>query len=169
MIVIHVLAAALLVGPQLLLWIAVVPSTWIIQNEALRRDVTRVITARYGMIAGVSLIGILITGFYLLFVTTPAPIREHMNEYNFGPTFSVKMLVFITFLGLLVYHVFSVARRISRLTDAAIEAGPDADTSALDSQRRVSFVVSFFMLLASIAVLVLGAMLGHHDFSYVKQ
>jgi uncharacterized membrane protein len=168
-LVIHVLAAALLVGPQVLLFLAVTPSTWLIEDEALRRQVTRVVTARYGMIAGIAIVLLVVTGLYQYGSMVPADIRDSMADYRFGIIFMVKMALFAIFLGLLVYHVRFIAPRIGRLSDAVVAESREEDIWELDNTRRLSFIVSFFMVLVSVAILVLGVMLSSHGFSYVPR
>jgi len=59
---IHVTAAALFVGPQILMFFAVIPATWLIEdNEKLRRQVTRVVAARFGMLAMIAIVLLVVT------------------------------------------------------------------------------------------------------------
>ena len=167
-LVIHVIAAVLLVGPQVLLFFAVVPATWLIDDERLRRNVTRVVTARFGMLAGVALLLLLVTGIYQ-YTQMPAGVRQHMNDFRWGPIFEFKIGLLVLFLGLLAYHVMFVAPVIARLSDLVISGGTDDDRSALDSQRRLSFMVSFGMMLVSLALIVTAVLLSDHGFSFVKR
>lgn len=163
-LIVHVTAAVLLVGPQVLLFVAVVPSTWLIDDERLRRDVTRVVTARYGMIAMTSLLLVLVTGLYQVYFLVPEPIREEMVEYRFGSVFILKMTLFLVLVGLIGYHTLVLGPRIRRQSDAVIEGS--GDEGELESARRTSLVVSLVMVLVSLGLLVFGVMLGHHEFSY---
>jgi uncharacterized membrane protein len=167
-LVIHVTAAALLVGPQVLLFFAVTPATWLIDDEVLRRQVLRVVTARYGMIAGIALVLLVATGIYQYVSLVPADVTGHLSSYRFGTLFMLKMGLFAIFIGLLVYHVWFIAPRIGRLSEAVVADQREEDVWALDSARRLSFMVSFFMMMAALGVLVLGIMLGSHEFSYVR-
>lgn len=166
-LVIHVIAATVLVGPQLVLFLAVIPATWLIPEERLRRDVTRVVTARYGMLAGLSLVLLLVTGLYQFYSAVPDEVRENLTDYRFGTLFSVKMLFFLIFIALLVLHTVVIGRRVRRLSDMVIaDPSNDESTFALDSQRRNSFVLSAVMLLVALIVLALGVMLGDHNYAY---
>ena len=62
-LILHVTAAVILVGPQILMFLAVVPSTWLIEdNEALRRAVLRVVAGRFGMLSVLAIAVLVITG-----------------------------------------------------------------------------------------------------------
>ena len=83
----HILFAALLVGGQALLFYAVVPSTWLIDDEGLRRRVTAVVTRRFAAIAGVSIAGLVATGLVQFYRDefVPPVVREGMMDFRFGP------------------------------------------------------------------------------------
>jgi uncharacterized membrane protein len=163
-LVLHVFAATLLVGPQVLLFFAAVPATWLIEDEALKRAVTRVITQRYAYIAGFAMLTLLVTGLYQFYNVTPDAISEDMTAYRFGWIFMAKMILFTIFIGLLGVHGV-IGRRIGRLADAV--AAGEGDEFALENQRRISLMLSMVMMLVAIAILVLGTLLGRGEFSYV--
>jgi uncharacterized membrane protein len=160
----HVLLAALLVGPQFLLFFAVVPATWLIPDEQLRRDVTRVVTSRFGMMSVVSIVGLVITGLYMLSSSLVGPdVRDHMMEYRFGAVFGLKMLTFLVLLAAIAIHGVVFGRRI-RATSEAVERG-EVEPDQLEAARRNSLLFSMIILLLSIAVLFMGVTLGNHDYS----
>lgn len=167
-LIIHVTSAVILVGPQVLLFFAVIPATWLIDDERLKRDVTRVVTGRYGMLAGVALVALVVTGVYQLFAVTPEAVREDMGGHRFGFVFSTKMTLFVILVALIGYHIFGISRQVRRLSDRVIAgAGPEV-AAQLDSKRRLSFIFSFLIVLVSLAVLFLGVTLGHSEYSYVS-
>ncbi len=163
-LILHVFAATLIVGPQILLFFAVVPATWIIEDEQLKRAVTRVVTQRYGMMAGLALVISLVTGLYQFYNVTPDSVTEDMTSFRFGWIFITKMTLFTVFVGLVAFHAV-IGRRIGRLADAVV-AG-EGDERALDNQRRTSFMLSALMMFIAIAILVFGVLLGRGEFSYV--
>lgn len=166
-LIVHVIAAAVLVGPQLVLFLAVIPATWLIPEERLRRDVTRVVTARFGMVAGLALVLLVVTGLYQFYSAVPDEVRENLTDYRFATIFALKMLFFVIFIALLAVHTIVIGRRIRRQSDLVIADPGDEDAEfALDNLRRTSFMLSAFMLLVSFAVLALGVMLGDHNYSY---
>lgn len=163
-LILHVFAATLIVGPQVLLFFAVVPSTWLIEDEALKRAVTRVVTQRYGMIAGFAMLISLVTGLYQLFSVTPDNVSEDMSSYRFGTLFMVKMSLFLLFVILVGVHTV-MGRRIGVLADAV--AAGDGDAVALENQRRKSLMLTMLTMVVAIALLAFGVLLGRGEFSYV--
>ncbi len=163
-LVLHVFAATLIVGPQVLLFFAVVPATWIISDEELKRAVTRVVTQRYGYLAGFAMLTSLVTGLYQFYSVTPDFVSEDMSSYRFGWIFISKMTLFTAFIGMVAFHAV-IGRRIGRLADAVV-AG-DGDEFALEQQRRYSLMLTMVMMAVSIAILAFGVLLGRGEFSYI--
>jgi uncharacterized membrane protein len=160
-----VLLAAVLVGPQLLLFYAVVPSTWLIDDEGLRRRVTLVVTRRYATMTVVALVGLLVTGLYQFFqdAVVPPAVREEMMDYRWGLVFSTKMTFFLLLIVLIAVHGMVFGRRIRHASEA-VERG-ELPATALEQARKASFLFSTLLLVVSIALLFLGVTLGHHAYS----
>lgn len=167
-LIIHVTAAAVLVGPQVLLFVAVIPSTKLIPDEALRREVTKLVTMRFGIISVIALLALLVTGLYQFYNVTPDVITDDINSFRYGRIFITKMSLFVVLVGLLVAHGAIIGPRIGRAADAvaAGEGGAEA-AAALEQQRRRSMWISGALLLVSLAVLFLGVTLGNNQYSYV--
>jgi uncharacterized membrane protein len=165
----HVFFATVLVGPQLLLAYAVVPSTWLIEDERLRRSVTQVVTRRYAMLSGISLLGLLVTGLYQFYSDdiVPQGIQDEMMDYRWGLIFVTKMTLVVILVALIAVHGFVFGRRI-RATSEAVERG-EADAGALENARRASFLFSTLILLVSVALLFLGVTLGYTGYSEVPR
>jgi len=163
-LILHVFAATLIVGPQILLFVAVVPATWIIEDEQLKRAVTRVVTERYARIAAFALVISLVTGLYQFYSVTPEFVNEDISSYRFGWIFIIKMTLFTIFIALVAFHAV-IGRRIGRLADAVI-AG-EGDAHALENQRRNSLMLTIVMMLVAVAILAFGVLLGRGEFSYV--
>lgn len=159
----HVLFASMLVGPQILLFLAVVPATWLIPDERLRREVTRVVTQRFGIMASIAIGGLVLTGLYQLNSVVCLDVRDAMMDYRFGAVFAVKMLAFLMLLVAIGAHGMIYGRRI-RLMSEAVERG-EVDAGQLEQARRNSLLFSMVILALSIAVLFMGATLGNHDYS----
>ncbi len=165
-LILHVTAAATLVGPQLLLFGAVIPATQALP-EVERGAVTRVVTRRFGMLAGVALVVLLATGLYQFYEVVPEAVQDEMTDFRFGMIFISKMTLFTLLIGLIVAHAAWLGPRIQRELDAVGAAGGDAE--ALRALRQRSLWVSSAMVAASLGVLALGATLGHHDYSYATR
>lgn len=165
----HVLFAAILVGPQVLLFYAVIPSTWLIEDEGIRRSVVQVVTRRFAMLSGISLLGLLITGLYQFYsdnIVSPG-IRDNMMDYRWGLIFSTKMTALVILVALIAVHGMVFGPRIRRASEA-VERG-EGDPGALESARRTSLIFSTLILLVSVAVLFLGVTLGYTAYSEVQR
>ena len=162
----HVLFAALLVGGQVLLFFAVIPSTWLIEDEGLRRRVTLVVANRFTWIVGISLVGLIVTGLAQFYtdIFVPPDIRENMTDFHFGRVFMAKMLFVTILIIMIAVHGAVFGQRIGRISDA-VQAG-EMDRGELEQARRTSLVFSMLMVLVSIVLIFLGASLGNHAYSH---
>ncbi len=167
-LIIHVTAAAILFGPQVLMFYAVTPASWILSNEEVRRAVVKVIAGRFGQLTVIALVLLLVTGLYQYYSVVPEPIREAPNDYRFGMIFAAKMGGVTLIVTLIAVHVIFFARKIARLSDAVI-AGDEEQKGALDLARSQSFLVSLILLLVTFATLALGVTLGDASYSYVQR
>jgi len=178
-IAIHVTAAVTLIGPQILMFFAVIPATWLIEDdEKLKRAITRVVAARFGMLAGISIVTLLVTGLYQYYTTVPASIRKAPEDYLFGTIFPLKMLMFTILLILIYIHMYKYGRRIAALSDQVIAAQDDPFSksttevnelrSELERARQKSFGFSIFILGTSLVILWLGVALGEPTVAWTK-
>ncbi|MEI7926453.1 MAG: hypothetical protein WCI61_09740 [Chloroflexota bacterium] len=173
----HVTAAAILVGPQILMFLAVVPATWLIEDdERLKRGVTRVVAARFGMLATISIVVLIVTGLYQYYTIVPVNVRESPEEYVFGPVFSLKMIMFVVTMVLIGIHMRYYGKRIAGLSDRVIAIQDDPFSASteeanevrieLERARQKSFGFSVFILGASLVTMWLGVALGHESFAW---
>ena len=177
---IHATAAVILVGPQILMFLAVVPATWLIEDdEQLKRAILGVVARRFGMLAGVSLVVLLITGLYQYFTIVPEHIRDAQNDYVFGVIFSLKMMMFTLLIILIYVHTYRFSRRIGALSDQviALQADPspirreEGQTLAgeLERARQRSLTFSALILVVSLLTLWFGVALGHESFAWAQR
>jgi len=178
-LIIHVTAAAVLVGPQILMFFAVVPATWLIEDdEKLKRAVLKVVAGRFGMLAGVAIVTLLVTGLYQYYTIVPEHVRAAPNDYMFGIIFSIKMLLFVTLIVLIYLHTFRYSKKIATLSDQVIALESDPSSARREEGRRIaddlerarqkSFGFSTFILLASLLTLWFGVALGHESFAWAQ-
>ena len=168
MLILHVLAAATLVGGELLLFFAVTPATWIIEDERLRRTITRVVAQRFARLTVGALVVLLVSGLYLLTSYVPENVRDSMADYRFGGLFVTKMIVVAVLLVVIGVHGMYYGPRIARASEAVIDdGGNESARRDLDNLRRRSFQFSIMMVAVTLAALGLGVVLGNHDYSYV--
>ena len=169
-LILHGLSAAVLVGGMALLFLAVTPATWLIEDEGLRRRVTRVVARRFAMMIGVALALLLVTGLYQFTSDsiTPPSIREDLGSYRFGAVFFVKMVTTLLLVALIGYHGMHFGPRIARESEL-VEQGNDEEAAwRLESLRRTSLVLSLVMIVLAVAVLAMGVTLSNHSYSYVQ-
>ena len=167
-LILHVVSAAVLVGGMALLFLTVTPATWLIDDEALRSAVTRVVARRFAAMTGVALAVLVATGLYQLFSVVPDDIRKDMTAYYFGSVFMLKMAVFVLLVILIGVHGMYYGPRIARASQAVAESGgTDEAVWQLEGLRRTSLMFSIAMLAVAVSVLALGVALGNHDYSYI--
>ncbi|MFN8639621.1 MAG: hypothetical protein U0360_09240 [Dehalococcoidia bacterium] len=159
-LVLHVLFASVLVGPQILMFYAVTPGSWLIEDDDLRVRVVRVVARRFAQLSVIALIGLLATGLFQYFSPSivPPSIREDINAYRWGGIFMLKMTLFVVLIAMIAFHAIVLARRIGQVTEE-VKAGR-ADRSALEAARRNSLLFSGLMILVSVAILALGVLLA---------
>lgn len=178
-LILHVTAAALLVGPQLLMFFAVVPATWLIEDdERLKRALLRVIAGRFGMLATFAIVVLVITGVYQYATIVPKGVRDSSTS-RFGLIFSIKMMMFFLVMVMIGVHTRLYGRRIARLSDEviALESDPSsarreegrARAVQLERARTQSFTFSALILVASLITLWLGVALGDESFSWAQR
>lgn len=165
-LILHVLAASVLVGGQVLLFLAVTPATWLIDDERLRSAVTRVVARRFALLTVGALVVLLVTGLYQFSTVTGEVVRSNMMDFNWGPVFITKMVGVAILTALVVFHGAYLGPRIGRLADAAADGGDEETAWRLENLRRHSLLLSLGMMLLSVVVLAFGVMLGYHPYSY---
>lgn len=164
-LVIHVSLAAILVGPQLLMFLAVTPASWLIGDHELRTLVVRVIARRFATLSVIALVGLLVTGLYQFYNVTPDSVTDDMTAYRFGIIFMIKMTLFVLLIAMIAFHGAVLARRMAHVTEE-VKAGR-LEVGALEQARRNSMLFSGLMVLVSFAILALGVLLGNMQYSYV--
>ncbi|HIE84289.1 MAG TPA: hypothetical protein EYQ00_10810 [Dehalococcoidia bacterium] len=159
-LILHVSAAALLFGPQVLMFFALTPATWFIDDEQLKRNVVSTVARRFGIMSAASILVLAITGIYQIQVFAPSD----LIETTWGSILVVKMIAFVVLMILLMIHTTYFSKKIRMLSDEVIN-GDEDKVGDLDYLRRQSWLFSFLMLLVTTGTLWLGIALGNHQFS----
>lgn len=158
----HVLGIALWVGPQFFLAFAWVPASRKIDDLPTRVAAMRAITRRFAYIGGTGLVLIIAAGSYLI-----ADWRDYygiaeeteFTSVRFGLWFIIKMTVFLVMLAVVALHMFVLGpRQLEKLEDKA--RGENIDEEALRSIRMQSMFLSIAGLVLTLAIMVMGSMLG---------
>jgi uncharacterized membrane protein len=166
-LIVHVLLATILVGPQILMFFAVAPASWLIEDDELRQRVVRVIARRFATLTMIALVGLLITGLIQFYddAVVPPAIQESMTDYRWGQIFMWKMTLFVVLIGMIAFHAMVLARRIGRVTEE-VKAGR-LERWELERARRNSLVFSGLMILVSVGILALGVLLAYYPYADV--
>lgn len=166
-LIIHVIFATVLVGPQILMFFAVAPASWAIEDDDVRTFVVRVIARRLATLTVVALVGLLVTGLFQFYQddVVPPAIREDLGGYRFGLVFMVKMTLVVVLVGMIAFHASVLARRMAAVTEG-VKTG-SLERYELDGARRNSMLFSGLMVLVSLAILALGVTLGFGPYADV--
>lgn len=159
----HILAIAVWVGPQFLLFVAAVPAVRTIEDRAERARVMRVVVTRFGWMAWAAMLVIVLSGISSLFqVGGDTPLNwASANDVRYGRIFAEKMVLVGLAVGLTAVHTFVIGPRQLALNEQ-MDANPD-EAARL---RRISIAISAVALLASILAMFMGAVLANHDYSF---
>lgn len=148
----HIVAAAVWVGPQFFLFIAAVPAVRTIQDTKERARVMRMITTRFGYLAWGALAVLVVTGIANLY-ERDEPL-DFLFERNFGIIFQVKMSLLVVTILLTALHSFVIGPRISRMQESV------ADEAQIAPMRRMSMMVSGVNLVVALSIMFCGALMS---------
>lgn len=161
----HLLAAAVWIGPQVFLFAAAIPAVRTVEDAQTRARLTRIMTTRFGYIGSGAMIVIILTGVINLYNIDAYTAAELINGdagVRFTRLFWEKMTLVALAIGLTLVHTLFIGPRQLRLAEQA-----NPDQAEVRNTRRLSIALSGIGLLASIGALYLGAALGHHEYSLV--
>lgn len=147
----HILAAAVWIGPQFLLFLAAVPAIRTVEDAQSRAQAMRVLTTRFGYLAWGAMVVLIITGIGNVF-ELDADLDE-LFDRNWGTIFEVKMALVIVVIALTALHSFLIGPRLMRMQESA------ADEAQIAAARRASMAVSGVALLLSLGVLFCASLL----------
>ena len=148
---VHVLATTLFIGPQVFLAMIAIPAVRTIDDDAVRQRITRAITMGFGMLGGIALAVLLISGIYNYYQND-----QFMNS-DFPRYFSLmqlKLTLVTIVIILTALHGAVFGRRVQRLQEAG------ASDAEVASARRWSMMASMANLAASLVILICGVLIS---------
>ncbi|MCH7836846.1 MAG: CopD family protein [Chloroflexi bacterium] len=159
---IHIVAVTVWLGPQFFLFIAAVPAVRLIEDEAVRLRVMRVIVNRFSWLAWAAMAVIVLSGISNLFqVADDTTLDLGSTDFRYFHIFTTKMTLVGLIVLLTALHTFVIGPRQLRLQE---EMG--SDSAEVARLRRLSIIISGLALLASVAVVYVAALLANHEFSF---
>ncbi len=147
----HILAAVAFIGPQIFLVFAAMPALRTIADVQARAQATRVMTMRFGMLAGGALAVLLVTGIINYF---HAKDLGYLDIKRYFIALQIKLTLVALVVVLTIVHGAVLGRRLQELQDRG------ASEAEIASTRQWSMLVSAANLAASIIILLCAAILG---------
>jgi putative copper export protein len=145
----HLLAMAFWLGPQALLFLAVVPATRSIPEPRLRAQVMGLITRRFGVLGGASLFVLLLTGLWQAVEMVPS--WSALVSTVYGRLLLAKGTLGLLMAALTALHSFVLGPRLIAATaEGSVE---------VERLRRLSVAASAGAFLLSLVVVLLATLL----------
>jgi uncharacterized membrane protein len=164
----HILGIAMWVGPQIFLAVAWAPVSRQIEDLPTRVAAIRTMTRRFGYLGAVGLLLIGASGLYLILRWRDhyaIPPDVEFTSLRFGLWFIIKMNVLIVMLAVVALHTLWAGPKQLRLYEAKAR-GEAVDEDRLRRARTVSMSLSLVGLLLTLALMVIGVMMGTGAWSF---
>lgn len=146
----HLMAAIVFVGGSFFMWLVIVPvSHQIAEDEAERTKIVSRIAKRFGLVASISLIILVVTGIYN--ATWYLPSLSSISGKG-GAILLIKVVLVAIMIVFIYIHNVYFGRRITRLAN-------EGKVEELWRTRRKSRVISAINLLLMTAILLLSVFL----------
>ena len=150
----HVLAAVTFIGPQVFLAMAAVPAMYTIDDVKQRATATRLMTQRFAMLAGGSLVVLLITGIINYYHAKDLGLISNDSFPRYFIALQIKLTLVTIVVVLTILHGMVFGRRLQRLQES------NASADEIAKVRQWSMLASMANLAASIAILFCAAVLA---------
>lgn len=144
----HLLSAALWIGPQFTLALVALPAVRSVPDEEARARALRLLTTRFAMLSGAALVLLILTGIDNIVQRAP----DNMFDLRYGPILVAKLVMVALALVATLYHGAIVGPRLLRATEAG-------DAAAARRLRRFSLAASLLNLALGLAILYAAALL----------
>jgi uncharacterized membrane protein len=147
----HILAAAIFIGPQVFLLFVAVPAARTLADVKARQQVTRAITRGFGALGGGALGVLILTGLWNYQVASDQGLMD-LKRYFIA--LQIKLTLVVVVVALTVLHGAVLGARLQRLQ------ADDAPAAEIARVRRWSVLASISTLVASILILGCAAVLS---------
>lgn len=148
---IHILGAAVFVGPQVFLVLVAVPALRGISDAEVRQQVIRRVTRGFGAVGGAALGVLILTGLWNL---QNANDLHKPDAKRYFIALQIKLTLVVVVVALTVLHGAFLGRRLQALQESN---APEAEIAKM---RQWSMITSIANLVASIAILLCAAVLA---------
>jgi putative copper export protein len=146
---IHVIAATIWVGSQVMMFVVVIPSVRLTEG-ATRQQLMASVTTRFGYLGFGALLLLVLTGLDNINRYAPSDVFDH----RYGYILAIKLIMVAAVIGLTALHTMSLGPRL-----LALQSRPSVPGAEVASMRRQSIIVSVTTLLLSIAILLCAVLL----------
>jgi uncharacterized membrane protein len=147
----HLLAAVVFIGPQVFLAAIAMPAVRSMADAQARQQITRQITRGFGMLGGVALVVLLITGIWNFYDARDADLFDFQRYFVI---LQIKLTLVTLVIILTVLHGAVLGRRLLQLQE---QGAPEEEIARM---RQWSMFASIGNLVLSIAILLCAALLG---------
>ena len=168
----HLMAAAVWIGSQVMMFAVVMPAVRLIDNQAVRGRVMYTVTRRFGYLGWGALILLVLTGMNN--VVDKNDLHQPLGVFDFGVRYawilSTKIGLAVVVILLTAWHTFIHGPRMLRAQEAAASVGrpsPEAE-ARLRSMRRLSIIVSAVNLLLVVGIVYLVTLLQNDEFAFTQ-
>ena len=157
----HIVAAAVWVGPQFFMFIVMVPAVRAIADRDTRLRVLRLVTRRYAWLAWSALVILVLTGISNVFDHEDESGISVLNfDWRYSWIFFTKMALVGFMIALTALHSFVVGPRQMALAEQEEE-----DSEETARLRRSGIILSSVNLLAALVIIFASALLANEAFS----
>lgn len=152
----HLIGASVWAGGIVFLGLAVGVARRVLP-EGLRVDFFRALGRRFAIVGGLALLVLIATGSDM---ASDRDAWDQLGDTSYGKTLLAKLILVGIVIGLTVLHGVVLGPAMSRLRARAVER-PDDPFLQTQIRRRAALggIVSVFLLLSTLAILVLAARL----------
>ena len=148
---IHILAAAVFIGPQVFLVLVAMPAIRTVGDAAVRQQITRKITRGFGVVGGIALAVLLVTGIWNYYDAKDNGLLDFKRYFI---ALQIKLTLVTVVIILTIVHGAVFGRRMQSLQEAG------GSESELAKARQWSVLTSIANLAASILILLCAAILA---------